>query len=46
VTYYVKSRSRKISFTIKRRKGNGVGSILLGKCLLKDIVERKIEGSV
>jgi len=32
--------------TIKRRKGNWIGHILLRNCLLKHFVEGKIEGRI
>jgi hypothetical protein len=37
---------RNIIHTIKRRKVNWIGHILLGNCLLKHVVEGKIEGRI
>jgi hypothetical protein len=36
---------RNIIHTIKRRKANWIGHILLGNCLLKHVVEGKIHGN-
>jgi hypothetical protein len=35
---------RNILHTVIRRKGNWVGHVLRGNCILKRIIERKIEG--
>jgi hypothetical protein len=35
---------RNILHTIKRRKANWIGHILLRNCLLKHVIERKLEG--
>jgi hypothetical protein len=35
---------RKILLTIKRRQANWIGYILLRNCLLKHVIEGKIEG--
>jgi hypothetical protein len=37
---------RNILHTIKRRKANWIGHILCRNCLLKHIIERKIEGRI
>jgi hypothetical protein len=36
-------KERNILHTIKRRKANWIGHILRRKCLLKDVIEGKIE---
>jgi hypothetical protein len=40
------NEQRNIIHTIKRRKDDWIGHILCGNCLLKHIVERKIEEGV
>jgi hypothetical protein len=35
---------RNILHTVKRRKANGIGHILRRNCLLKRVIDRKIEG--
>jgi hypothetical protein len=37
---------RNILHTIKRRKDNWIGHILRRNCLLKHVIERKIEGRI
>jgi hypothetical protein len=37
---------RNILHTIKRMKANWIGHILRGKCLLKHVIEVKIEGAL
>jgi hypothetical protein len=37
---------RNIIQTIKRRKANRIGHILRGNCLLKHVIEGKIEGGI
>jgi hypothetical protein len=37
---------RNIVHTIKRRKANWIGHILCRKCLLKHVIEGKIEGRI
>ena len=37
---------RNILHTIKRRKGNWIGHILRGNCLLKHIIKGKIHGGI
>jgi hypothetical protein len=37
---------RNILHTIKRRKANWIGHILRTNCLLKHVIERKIEGRI
>jgi hypothetical protein len=37
---------RNIVHTIKRRKGNWIGHILRRKCLLKRVIEGKLEGRI
>jgi hypothetical protein len=37
---------RNIVHTIKRRKANRIGHILRRNCLLKHVIERKIEGRI
>jgi hypothetical protein len=37
---------RNILHTVKRRKANWMGHILRGNCLLKHVIEGKIEGGV
>jgi hypothetical protein len=40
------NEDRNILHTIKRRKANCVGHILRRNCLLKHVIERKIEGRI
>src|SRR5215510_8259351 len=40
------NEDRNILHTIKRRKGNWIGHILRRNCLLKHVIEGKIEGRV
>jgi hypothetical protein len=37
---------RDIVHTVKRRKANWIGHILRTKCLLKHVIEGKLEGSI
>jgi len=37
---------RYIVHTVNRRKGNWIGQILCRKCLLKHVIEGKIEGRI
>jgi hypothetical protein len=37
---------RKILHTIKRRKANWIGHILRRNCLLKHVIEEKLEGRI
>jgi hypothetical protein len=37
---------RNIVHTIKRRKANGIGHILRRNCLLKHVIEGKLEGRI
>jgi hypothetical protein len=37
---------RNIVHTIKRRKANWIGHILRGNCLLKHVIEGKLEGRI
>jgi hypothetical protein len=37
---------RNILHTIKRRKANWIGHILCRNCLLKHVIERKVEGRI
>jgi hypothetical protein len=37
---------RNIPYTIKRRKANWIGHILLRNCLLKHVIEGKIQGRI
>jgi hypothetical protein len=37
---------RNILYTIERRKANWIGHILRGNCLLKHVIEGKIEGRI
>ena len=37
---------RNIILTVKRRKGNWIGHILRGNCLVKHVVKGKIEGGI
>ena len=39
-------QERNILHTVNRRKGNGIGQILHGNCLLKHVIGGKIEGRV
>jgi hypothetical protein len=43
---YRESRERNILHTVKRRKANWIGHSLCGNCLLKHVIEGKIEGSI
>jgi hypothetical protein len=45
ILYRVKEE-RNILHTIKGRKANWIGHILRSNCLLKHVIEGKIEGSV
>jgi hypothetical protein len=44
--YYIEARKRNIVHTIKKRKANWIGHILSRNCLLKHVIEGKIEGRV
>jgi hypothetical protein len=42
--YYTVKEERNILHTIKRRKANWIGHILRRNCLLKHVIEEKLEG--
>jgi hypothetical protein len=42
--YYTELRRRGLIHTIKRRKANWIGHILRRNCLLKHVIEGKLEG--
>jgi hypothetical protein len=45
--YYTRVKEeRNIVHTIKRRKANWIGHILSGNCLLKHVIEGKLEGRI
>jgi hypothetical protein len=45
--YYIRPRSRRISYIQKKRiKANWIANILPGNCLLKHIIEGKLEGRI
>jgi hypothetical protein len=46
MNYYLESRRREIPYlhTLERRKANRIGHILRRNCLLKQVIEGKIEG--
>jgi hypothetical protein len=44
--YYIESKGRDILYTIQRRKAILIGHILRRNCLLKHIIEGKIEGRI
>jgi hypothetical protein len=43
---HIAKKERKVLHTIKRRKANWIGHILRRNCLLKHVIEGKIEGSI
>jgi hypothetical protein len=45
VLYRVKEK-RNIVHTIKRRKANWIGHVLLTNCLLKHVIEGKLQGRI
>src|SRR5579875_3725115 len=44
--YYIVKEERNIVHTIKRRKANWIGHILRRNCLLKHVIEGKLEGRI
>jgi hypothetical protein len=44
--YYTVKEERNIVQTIKRRKANWIGHILCRNCLLKHVIEGKLEGRI
>jgi hypothetical protein len=44
--YYTVKEERNILNAIQRRKSNGVGHMLRRNCLLKHVIERKIQGRI
>jgi hypothetical protein len=44
--YYIVKEERNILYTIKRRKANWIGHILCRNCLLKHVIEGKLEGRI
>jgi hypothetical protein len=44
--HYIESRKRGISYIQKRKKGHWVGHILHRNCLLKHVIERKLDGRI
>jgi hypothetical protein len=45
-TYYRVEEERNVLHTIKRKKDKSIGHILRRNCLLKHIIEGKIEGGI
>jgi hypothetical protein len=43
---YRDKEEREVLRTVKRRKANWIGQILRRDCLLKQVIEGKIEGSI
>jgi hypothetical protein len=46
MNYHIGSRSRRISYTVDRRKAGWIGDTLHGNCLIKHVIEGKIEGRI
>jgi hypothetical protein len=44
--YYIVNEERNIVHTIKRSKANWIGHILRRNCLLKHVIEGKLEGRI
>jgi hypothetical protein len=44
--YYCVQKERNILHTVKRRKANWIGHILCRNCLLRHVIEGKMEGRI
>ena len=44
--YYIVQKERNILRTVKRRKANWIGHILCRNCLLRHVIEGKMEGRI
>jgi len=44
--YYSVQKERNILHTVKRRKANWIGHILCRNCLLRHVIEGKMEGRI
>jgi hypothetical protein len=44
--WYIESRERNILHTVRERKPNWIGHFVRWNCLLKDVTEETIEGTV